>query len=186
MALASSPPAPRGPRASPSSGPAGARAGQGSVEYLVVFAAVMVVALVLMALLAFYPGASSGNRAAQSEAYWQAAYPFSILNTKQTSGGAAQTLSLEVQNHGPNPLILKNISLVARYSSLTAWASPSVKFMAAGSAVNLSVVNGTNGLLPSCASAGSWVEYTVAFQFDDDPLLNKTQLGTQPLVVLCS
>lgn len=54
--------------------------GQGATEYLVLLAVVLIIALVSIALLGFFPGASSDTKIAQSKAYWSGqAYPVRIL-----------------------------------------------------------------------------------------------------------
>ena len=53
-------------------------AGQGATEYLVLLAVVLVVALVLVALLGFFPGMASDAQLEQSRLYWSSAYPISI------------------------------------------------------------------------------------------------------------
>jgi hypothetical protein len=55
---------------------------QGATEYLVLLAVVLIVALVSIALLGFFPGISSDARLAQNDAYWRSAAPFSVLESK--------------------------------------------------------------------------------------------------------
>lgn len=52
--------------------------GQGATEYLVLLAVVLIIALVSIALLGFFPGLSSGITDEQSRAYWSSASPISI------------------------------------------------------------------------------------------------------------
>jgi hypothetical protein len=54
------------------------RTGQGATEYLVILAVVLIIALVSIALLGFFPGISSDARITQSQSYWKAATPFAI------------------------------------------------------------------------------------------------------------
>jgi hypothetical protein len=49
--------------------------GQGATEYLVLPAVVLIVALVSVALLGFFPGMASDAQITQSQAYWQSAQP---------------------------------------------------------------------------------------------------------------
>ena len=51
---------------------------QGATEYLVLLAVVLIVALVSVALLGFFPGMASDAQATQSQAYWQSASPIAI------------------------------------------------------------------------------------------------------------
>jgi len=51
---------------------------QGATEYLVLLAVVLIVALVSVALLGFFPGMASDAQIAQTQAYWQSATPISV------------------------------------------------------------------------------------------------------------
>ena len=54
--------------------------GQGATEYLVLLAVVLIIALVSIALLGFFPGLASDARITQSNSYWRGeARPFAIL-----------------------------------------------------------------------------------------------------------
>ncbi len=66
------------------------QSGQGATEYLVLLAVVLIVALVSVALLGFFPGMASDARITQSNAYWKAVKPFSI--TEHTCAGTICTL----------------------------------------------------------------------------------------------
>jgi hypothetical protein len=70
--------------------------GQGATEYLLLLAIVLVVAMVAIALLGYFPGMSSDAKLAESDAYWQGdARPFGILEHSLDQNG---TLYLIVQN----------------------------------------------------------------------------------------
>ncbi|MCX8197794.1 MAG: hypothetical protein N3F07_01170 [Candidatus Micrarchaeota archaeon] len=54
--------------------------GQGATEYLVLLAVVLIIALVSIALLGFFPGLASDARITQSNSYWRGeARPIAIL-----------------------------------------------------------------------------------------------------------
>jgi hypothetical protein len=53
--------------------------GQGATEYLVLLAVVLIIALVSVALLGFFPGMASDSQITQSQTYWQGASPISIV-----------------------------------------------------------------------------------------------------------
>jgi len=57
---------------------AGTLVGQGATEYLVLLAVVLIVALVSVALLGFFPGMANDAQYTQSQAYWQSVQPISI------------------------------------------------------------------------------------------------------------
>lgn len=87
------------------------RKGQGSTEYLVILAVVLIVALVAIALLGFFPGLSTDAQKAQSDSYWQGtAYPFRIIEHKGTSANGG-TLELVIQNADSKKLTLTEVSV---------------------------------------------------------------------------
>ena len=55
--------------------------GQGATEYLVLLAVVLIVALVSVALLGFFPGMAADAQITQSQTYWQGAQPISIVES---------------------------------------------------------------------------------------------------------
>jgi len=57
---------------------------QGATEYLVLLAVVLIVALVSVALLGFFPGMASDAQMTQSKAYWSSASPIAIIETDAT------------------------------------------------------------------------------------------------------
>ena len=67
--------------------------GQGATEYLVLLAVVLIVALVSVALLGFFPGMASDAKITESSGYWRAAKPFAIIDsTINASGGGVLTI----------------------------------------------------------------------------------------------
>ena len=64
--------------------------GQGATEYLVLLAVVLIIALVSIALLGFFPGIASDAKITQSKSYWSSQTPFAIVENAVT-GGASGT-----------------------------------------------------------------------------------------------
>ena len=60
----------------------GCHKGQGATEYLVLLAVVLIVALVSVALLGFFPQMALDAQIAQSQAYWRSATPIAITEAK--------------------------------------------------------------------------------------------------------
>jgi len=84
---------------------------QGATEYLVLLAVVLIVALVSVALLGFFPGMASDAQLTQSQAYWRSASPISIVES-----GARLRISdnyiypyLRVKNSGVYPIRISSI-----------------------------------------------------------------------------
>ena len=84
---------------------------QGATEYLVLLAVVLIVALVSVALLGFFPGMASDSQITQSQMYWQSATPISIVE----SGARAYSVSgdtylyLRLRNNGVQPIRITKI-----------------------------------------------------------------------------
>ena len=82
---------------------------QGATEYLVLLAIVLIVALVSVALLGFFPGMASDAQITQSQMYWKSASPIAIvemgaLNYGGTNDGNLSMLYLRLRNTGAYPI----------------------------------------------------------------------------------
>jgi len=88
-------------------------AGQGATEYLVLLAVVLIVALVSVALLGFFPGMSQDAQLTQSETYWRSAQPISIVEWAAKGSGNAPTgraiLYLRLRNTGAYPITITKV-----------------------------------------------------------------------------
>lgn len=70
--------------------------GQGATEYLVLLAAVLIIALVSLALLGFFPGMATDAKVSQSASYWRSeAKPFAILEHSLSGGNLTMVLQLK-------------------------------------------------------------------------------------------
>lgn len=81
--------------------------GQGTTEYLIILAVIIVIALVVAGVMGWFPGMSSGISESQSKAYWQTANPIAIDNWKIASTGATFTL----KNVSTNKLIVTDMNV---------------------------------------------------------------------------
>ncbi|MFA6328461.1 MAG: hypothetical protein WCY41_03375 [Candidatus Micrarchaeia archaeon] len=84
--------------------------GQGATEYLVLLAVVLIVALVSVALLGFFPGMASDAQITQSQIYWRSATPIAIMETgaRASSSGAVLPYML-LRNTGMYPIRITGI-----------------------------------------------------------------------------
>jgi hypothetical protein len=97
--------------------------GQGATEYLVLLAVVLIVALVSVALLGFFPGMSSDAKITQSQAYWSGqASPFRVKDFAFTTPSAGiiaacsgqdrtEAYELIIENSGIERYTITNISI---------------------------------------------------------------------------
>jgi len=84
---------------------------QGATEYLVLLAVVLIVALVSVALLGFFPGMASDAQVTQSRAYWQSASPIAITESAaavRASDGFVNVY-LRLRNSGATPLRITKV-----------------------------------------------------------------------------
>jgi len=105
---------------------AGTLLGQGATEYLVLLAVVLIVALVSVALLGFFPGMASDAQFTQSQAYWQSASPIQVLESGarfQSSGGGQTRLYLRLRNAGVYPVRITKIYGADGGAATTFWAN---------------------------------------------------------------
>ncbi len=85
------------------------RKGQGATEYLVLLAVVLIIALVSIALLGFFPGLTGDAKLTQSDSYWRGqARPFQIL--EHTNSGNT-TLTVVIQNSESDKMTLTNLTV---------------------------------------------------------------------------
>ena len=91
-------------------------AGQGATEYLVLLAVVLIVALVSVALLGFFPGMASDAQETQSKMYWQGASPIAITEwaaryvDKDNDGVHVDTqIYMRIMNTGVYPIRLSKV-----------------------------------------------------------------------------
>ncbi len=81
---------------------------QGATEYLVLLAVVLIVALVSVALLGFFPGMASDAQVTQAQIYWSSASPIAIIETSartvRTNPAAESWFYLKLRNTGSYPI----------------------------------------------------------------------------------
>ena len=84
---------------------------QGATEYLVLLAVVLVVALVSVALLGFFPGMASAAQITQSQMYWKGASPISIIESGAVVAAESgdSVLYLRFRNSGSYPIRITGI-----------------------------------------------------------------------------
>ena len=106
--------------------------GQGATEYLVLLAVVLIVALVSVALLGFFPGMAADARITQSQSYWRGqARPFAILDSSI--------------NATAGTFVIQNMEANGPYTMTT-----------------LVVGNGTSGAITTAFAAGETKTVTMA------------------------
>lgn len=153
-----------------------AHRGQGSTEYLVLLAVALIVALVAIALLGWFPGVSGDTRESQSRSYWNGAQPFAIMEYKSDSNTGNLTLS--IRNQRSEKLTITGITIDG-----TAVTLPS----------NISVKGGEEKViqfaLPTasqCDTPGDMFEYDLTITYSTKDITGIVQSGARPLIGKCS
>ena len=109
--------------------------GQGATEYLVLLAVVLVIALVSIALLGFFPGTASDTSLSESQIYWKSAAPIAIV---ETGGGYvlatapnASMAYLGLRNNGNYPIRITKVlgagkQVTGSYNQNASWQNISL------------------------------------------------------------
>ena len=147
--------------------------GQGATEYLVLLAVVLIVALVSVALLGFFPGMAADARITQSQSYWRGqARPFAILDVGINTTNA--TLSIQnMEATGPYVIFTDGIKING------IGTGPSTSF-AAGEVKPVVVT----GAFTACTSTAIY-DYNVTITYNSTNINGAKQYGTKNLVGKC-
>jgi len=148
--------------------------GQGATEYLVLLAVVLIIALVSIALLGFFPSLAIDARITQASLYWRGeARPFAITDYTFASTGGNGSIIIQ-NNDASGSLLVNNISI----SSCEGIAST---FTVASGDTRVVSFGGcpSTGLTP-----GSVYDYNVSFNYttNSGSGLTTKQVGTKGLV----
>lgn len=158
----------------------GFKKGQGATEYLVLLAVVLIVAMVAIALLGFFPGLAGDAKKTQSDAYWRGeARPFSIIEHSQSG----DVLDLVVQNTEADGRAINQYFIYGNGIGATDGIPfPEQTYFAAGDKKTVPV-----GMTSNC-TPGNTYEYWVNISFNnsDNTLNNQLQVGTKTLIGKCS
>lgn len=159
-------------------GLSGKKKGQGSTEYLVLLAMVLVVAMVAIALLGFFPGLAGDTRAAQSDSYWRGtARPFAIHGHVLNQSGSVMLLQVQ------------NLDSSTKY--ITSIALDGLGVVASNAAVNTYLTPGQQTTLSTTVTSGSCVrgvayEFNVSINYNTvGGISGSTQRGTKSLIGVC-
>jgi len=144
----------------------GTRKGQGATEYLVLLAVVLIIALVSIALLGFFPGLAGDARQTQSDSYWRGeARPFQILEHRCTG----TNLTLVMLNSEADKRIIGNMTVGENVTAVT-------KTFTGGERKTVSVT-------APCGATGEGYEFEVAISYTTAAIGSpQNQVGTKPLI----
>lgn len=146
--------------------------GQGSTEYLVILAVVLIVALVVIGLLGEMTGFGMEGLRQQSENYWQGASPFSIVTIKVQG----DNVDMEVKNQRTQRLNLTAIYFDGESLGVGShYFAPGETKLLTGDLDNFS------------CTMGQPYEFTnVTIRYNQGRVSGITQTGDKPLLGKCS
>lgn len=161
----------------------GLKKGQGATEYLVLLAVVLIVAMVAIVLLGFFPGLAVDAKISQSDSYWRGSIrPFAVLQHAMPS--STGVLTLVIQNKEGSQRVLKRIDVSG--SGLTGSlnvsnVSAQSSYFSAGEQRTFQI-----NMSGNCTRGNSY-EFDLSFDYEDSKgLLQQVQIGEKPLVGKCS
>ena len=189
---------------------------QGATEYLVLLAIVLIVALVSVALLGFFPGMASDAQETQSKMYWSSASPIAITEWDVKYWTASlSTPYLRVRNTGAYPIRLTKLLGAGGQSISQLWIpalanisdyyymSPgeekyfafnyptllfrNVDFYLAGSSTGGALKASSS--ICTAAGAGTLIVNDFGFeyiQYVENQPITKRQVGAKPLMIKCT
>jgi len=158
--------------------------GQGATEYLVILGAVLLVALVIVSLLGWFPSLGGATKEQQSKAYWTGTSPFAITTYKV----ANTTITFSVSNRLADKLNLTSVEVQDGFGGTQVIVAPNQYFNAGEEAVLTgTIANSTNPCFGLTSKTGTTFEFkVVAFTYTQGTITGIRQQGAQALVGRCS
>jgi hypothetical protein len=93
---------------------------QGATEYLVLLAVVLIIGLVAITLLGYYPGMATDVKITQSHAYWRGdARPFAITEHAINSSGFGSFIIQNIEADGPLVLTALQVGAYNNFSNFS-------------------------------------------------------------------
>lgn len=153
--------------------------GQGSSEYLIVLAVVLVVSLVTIVLVGGFPAMGGDARKAESSQYWiGSAKPFSITEQTQIN----TTVYMTLLNTESARFIIRNITLTSGNNVFYPLDMPAAGLtLGGGSKKTITITNVTR-----CnATSYDEYEYNVRITYDTSDITGKLESGSKPIIGRC-
>ncbi len=146
--------------------------GQGATEYLVLLAIIIIIALIVVGVMGWFPGVATGITEKESRAYWESAYPLAVVEWKVTPNESETEFIL--QNN-----TVRNISVE--------------EFIVDGNAILINDTNYAPGekkrldiTMGKACRSGSVFSYYIDINYSTQDLTHVLESGDKPLVGYCS
>ena len=152
------------------------RKGQGTIEYLVIIAIVIVIALVVVGLLLQVMNSGSGVPETQAKATWKSGTPFAIIDW----GQSGTEVTVVIQNNSGGSLGFNSMTLETGGAAADTNSDVNGN-MAAGSTKVITFVETT------CASGNkfSYPKTGISFNYNTTNINNKTQTAYADILGTC-
>lgn len=158
--------------------------GQGSTEYIVILAVVLVLVLIALSALGVFSGFAEDARIGESQAYWSdGAQPFAVIDWKLISQNPSlhEALYLRVQNKAGTRLNLTSFNLNYMGTSISPYSTSKLnKFYLPGESFEL-----TYDMAEQCSSNHIY-EFDVSANYSTSSIANLAQKGAKPLIIRCT
>jgi len=154
--------------------------GQATIEYLVLVAVAIIIALVIFGFLGWIPGMAGTLRERQAKMYWASAYPVAIKDFKVTSSGA----TFLMENIGDDPVKLGNMS--AELTNGTVVTAANGAFSPAGYKLIQGEVKSYTITNITCTAGEAYELTNVSIAYDVvKGISNQVEVGDRPIVGQC-
>jgi len=145
--------------------------GQGTTEYLVILAVIIVIALIVVGVMSWMPGLGTGITEQQSRAYWKSTAPVAVVDWKFST--TASDAVFAVRNMSTDKITITDIVVDGVSLSIDSTG------LAAG---ETRTISGSR----ACTGAGTTYQYDVNVEYDvNGGISGKKQIGHKPLVGVC-
>ena len=148
--------------------------GQGTIEYLIIIAIVVVIALVVVGLLTNIMNQGAGVPEATAKAAWKSASPWAIADWDINTA----TMTIVLKNNSYEALDLIDVNVSSSYN----WGTGKSN-VAPGGETTIYIANTV-----TCATAGdrySFPQSGIKIDYNTPNFSNKTQLGASDIVGTC-
>ena len=150
--------------------------GQGATEYLVLLAVVLIIALVAISLLGFFPAMAADAKITQSSTYWRGeATPLAILDSSFSTDGSGRLIV--TNNDAMGTILIKNITLNSANDNYVGSIDGGGTVTVASGQQSPIPIAGT----PSSADNGTVYQFNVVIVYLSPSGLTQTEYGATPL-----
>ena len=151
--------------------------GQATIEYLVLVAVAIIIALVIFGFLGWIPGMAGTLRERQAKMYWSSAYPIAIKDYKVTSAGATFLL----ENIGDDSVKLLNMTV-----ELTNGTLVNAAFVPSGYKLIQGEAKTYNVTTIVCTAGSDYELSNVSMTYDVvKGISGQTESGDRPIIGRC-